>query len=1120
MKISASLAVFPMVMSLMLVAVPKASAQVLYGSLVIDARDASGGALPGAEVTITHTATGWTRSGVTNSVGVATFTTVPPGSFSVKVNLQGFKEALTTGVSVSEGGATRVTSSLEVGAISEAVTVTAGATVLQTEKAEVRTELPANQLENVPMPVGRNYQSLFVTVPGISPPENMHSVAVNPARGLGFTSNGTTRNANTIRIEGAIANNLWLPHVAAYVPALEAIDTVSVTTSTFDADSGLSGGMAANVLIKSGTNLFRGSAFEYHYDEHLKSRPYFLPADQEKPKADQNQFGGTLGGPIMKNKLFFFGSYQGSRDANISQRFGTVPTAAMRDGDFSASPNPIYDPLTGAANGTGKTPFPGNIIPRGRFDPIVQKLIADLPLPNQPGLTDNYFVTGPYTFTRHVTDAKVNYNPTNKLGLMGRLGWLNYNFKNPPMFGKLGGLPINDTASKAGTGLGNTLTFTGSGSYVFTPNLLMDTYAGITKITVLSEPDRLDEKLGADFLGIPGTNGPDRLYGGWPHFTITNYSNIGYAGSSNSPYIDDNWQWQYTANMTYTKGTHTIRFGGDIVRQAMNRAEPTEGSGSFTFGGGPTSLSGGASPNQFNTFATFLLGLPTSVSRTIFPFENFRTRSRNWQFSGFLRDQWQPTRKLTASLGVRYDYFPMGTRTTRGMERYNVDTNQMMICGVGSVPTDCGYDMGPGNVSPRVGLAYRATERIVLRGGYSINYDPYPLAFVRDLIGNYPSSIQLTIPAPNTFQFAERLSDGIPGVPVPDVSGGIIPVPLGVTARALPDKPKRGFVRSFNATVQSELPGGFTGQAGYVGTRQRDINQIMDANAGQVLGAGNAGRPLFVKFGRTGSTGILSNPGWSNYDSLQTSLTRRMASGVQVTAAYTFSKTFGICCDQLSDGSPRVQALQYFNLNEARLNDDRPHNFQLSFVTELPFGAGKRFLHDDSIASKLAGGWQVNGLFGAYSGKPFTVTSDSGVLQLNGSNQTADQIKPAVAILGGIGSTKSWFDPLAFAPVTDARFGTAGFNSMRGPGYANLDLSFFRQFALTGSKTLQFRVEIFNVTNTPHFGNPNANVSNLLLNPDGTVKNLGGFSTITSTANTGREGIDERLVRLGLRLGF
>jgi|KBSSwiStaDraftv2_1062776.scaffolds.fasta_scaffold21337_3 outer membrane receptor protein involved in Fe transport len=1102
---------------------PRVEAQVLYGSLVIDARDESGAAVPGADVTITQTETGLTRTSVSNGVGIATFPNIPPGTYTVKVNISGFRESVTTGVRVVEDTVSRINSELAVGQLTDTVTVTAGIAMLQTDRADVHTEIPVTQLENLPVPIGRNYQSLFVTVPGISPPENMHSVAVNPARGLGFSSNGTTRNANSIRIEGAISNNLWLPHVAAYVPALEAIESVSVTTSTFDADQGLSGGMGANVLIKSGSNQLKGSAFEYHYDEHLKSRPYFLPAEQKKPSASQNQFGGTLGGPVVRDRLFFFGSYQGSLDRNISQRFGTVPTAAMRNGDFSASPNPIYDPLTGTATGTGRTAFPGNIIPRDRFDPIVQKLLADLPLPNQPGLTDNYFVTGPYTFTRHTVDGKVNYNPTNKLGLMARIGWLNYNFKNPAMFGKLGGVPINETASKAGTGLGDTYTITGSGSYVLSPNVLIDTYTGITTIQVLSEPDRLDEKLGLDFLGIPGTNGPDRLYGGWPHFSFNPnniYSQIGYAGSNNSPYIDDNWQAQYTANVTYTKGAHTFRFGGDIVRQAMNRAEPSEGSGSFQFGGGPTTLSGGASPNQFNTFATFLLGLPTNVSRTIFPFENFRTRSRNWQFSTFVKDQWQPTRKLTASLGVRWDYFPMGTRTTRGMERYNVDTNQMMICGVGSVPTDCGYDIGPGNVSPRLGLAYRLSERIVVRGGYGKNYDPYPLAFVRDLIGNYPSSIQLTVPAPNTFQFASRLSQGIPDVPVPDVSSGIIPVPLGVSARALPDKPKRGYIHSANLTVQSELPGGFTGQAGYVMTRQRDINQIMDANAGQVIGAGNPGRPLFVKFGRTGATGILSNPGWSNYDSLQTSLTRRMSKGFQVTTAYTLSKAFGICCDTLSDGSPRVQALQYFDLNEARLPDDRTHNFQASFVAELPFGPGKRFLHNGGAAAALVGGWQVNGLFGAYSGKPFSVTADGTSLQLNGSNQMADQVKDKVQILGGIGAANPWFDPLAFRPVTDARFGSAGYDSVRGPGYVNLDLSFFRDITVSGAKTIQFRVEVFNVTNTPHFANPNANVSNLQLNPDGTIRNLGGFATITQTTNSGREGIDERLFRLGLRFGF
>jgi outer membrane receptor protein involved in Fe transport len=1083
-------------------------AQVRYGSIVVEARDSSGAAVPGAEVTITQVETNLSRSGVTGTAGLATFAAVPPGTYSVRVNISGFREYLRTGVVVMEDAVARVNSLLEVGQVTDTVTVSAGVAVLQTDRAEVRTDIASTQLENLPVPVGRNYQNLFVTVPGISPPENMHSVAVNPARGLAFSSNGTTRNANSIRIEGAISNNLWLPHVAAYVPALDAIESVGVTTSTFDADQGLSGGMSANVLIKSGTNELHGSAFEYFFNEALKSRPYFLPVGQEKPDASQHQFGGTLGGPIVRNKAFFFGSYQGTFDRQIAQRFGTVPTAAMRNGDLSASPTPIYDPLTGNTNGSGRTVFSGNMIPRARLDPIAQKLIADLPLPNLPGLADNYFATGEYTFDRHNIDAKVNYNPTNKLGLVGRVGWLGYEFRNPPMFGALGGLPVNQTAAKAGTGLGDTYTITGSASYVLSRTFLVDAYVGVTTIEVLSEPDRLDENLGLDFLGIPGTNGPNRLYGGWPHFNITNYSEIGYAGSSHSPYIDDNWQVQYTANATWTKGTHTLKFGGDIVRQAMNRHELGNGSGGFTFAGGPTQISGGPSANQFNTFAAFLLGLPTGVSKSVIPFENDYTRSRNWQFSFFAKDQWQISRSLTASLGLRYDRFPMGTRTTRGMERYDPETNQMLICGVGPVPTDCGYDMGPGNLSPRAGLAYRLTEDIVVRGGYGINYDPYPLAFVRNLLGNYPSSISLSLPQANSFQPAGRLADGIPAISVPDVSSGVIPVPLNVSARALPDSPKRGYIRSWNLTVQSELPGGFTGQVGYVATRQRDINQILDINAGQVIGAGNAGRPLFVRFGRTGATGILSNPGWSDYDSLQTSLTRRMAQGLQVNVAYTWSKAFGICCDTLSDNPPQVQALDYFELNEARLPQDRPHNFQASFVAELPFGNGKPFLSEGGVAAKLLGGWQVNGLLSLYSGSPFTVTASGTSLDMTGSVQVADQVKSEVEILGGVGPGNPWFDTSAFQPVTDRRFGTARYNSMRGPGFANFDMSIFREFPLGGGRAIQFRMEAFNLTNTPHFGNPQASV------------NASNFGIISSTANSGREGIDERLFRLGLRLRF
>jgi hypothetical protein len=462
----------------------------------------------------------------------------------------------------------------------------------------------------------------------------------------------------------------------------------------------------------------------------------------------------------------------------------------------------------------------------------------------------------------------------------------------------------------------------------------------------------------------------------------------------------------------------------------------------------------------------------------------------------------------------------MGTRTTRGLERYDFDTNTMLICGEGSVPTDCGYDMGKGNFSPRLGLAWRPSESLVVRAGYGINYDPYPLAFVRDILGNYPSSIALTLSAPNSFQYSSRLADGLPPLVAPDVSSGVISIPLNVSARSLDPKPKRGYTHSWNVTLQKELPWGFAGQAAYVATRQSEINQILDLNAGQTPGLGNAGRPLFVQFGRTAHSGLLTNVGWSRYDSLQTSLRRRLAQGVQATLSYTWSKSFGICCDTLSDNPPQVQAMEYFDLNRARLNFDRPHNFQASFVAELPFGPGKPFVNGPGLASALAGGWQVNALVSAYSGAPFSVTAADTSLNMTGNVQRADQVKSDVEILGNIGPGQSYFDPLAFAPVTTARFGTASYNSLRGPGIANVDLSVYRQFRLPHGTSLQFRVEVFNLTNTPHFANPAANVSNLQLNADGTIRNLGGYSSITSTANTGRDGIDERLIRVGLRFGF
>jgi hypothetical protein len=292
----------------------------------------------------------------------------------------------------------------------------------------------------------------------------------------------------------------------------------------------------------------------------------------------------------------------------------------------------------------------------------------------------------------------------------------------------------------------------------------------------------------------------------------------------------------------------------------------------------------------------------------------------------------------------------------------------------------------------------------------------------------------------------------------------------------------------------------------------------LDINAGQVIGANNVGRPLFQRFGRTAATTLISPLGTGQYNGMQARLDRRFSNGVQVAARYTWSKAIGPVDN--TDSSPSIKALPYFNLNRVPRAYDRTHNLQVTGFWEVPFGKGRQWLNKGGAVSQIAGGWQLGSVVSVYSGMPFTVTASGTSLALPGSSQQADQVKPDVRIIGGAGPGQSYFDPLAFKPVTDVRFGTSALNLLRGPGLVNWDFNVFREFAFTEKWRLQFRMEAFNFTNTPHFANPGANVSNLSLNSDGSVRDLGGYTVISAVQNLGREGIDERQFRLGLRLSF
>ena len=1111
-----------------LLAMARLDAQVLYGSIVGTVQDASGAAVPGAKVTATNKATGQQREATANDAGNYNFVAVQPGEYEVKVSREGFKSGVESNVNVTANSTVRVDMSLTVGQVNESVTIEASAAVLQTDSAVVKSEVTNKDLINIPTPVGRNYQNLLVTIPGVAPPQNAHSVPTNPSRALQFNVNGAPAAGNNIRIDGASSIQVWLPHIAAYVPSLEAIETVNVVTNSFSAEQGLAGGAAINVQIKSGTNDLHGSGFWYHNSNAMLAKPFtfmLLQQNQRNPKYIFNQPGGTIGGRIIKNKLFYFAAYELSTRREFANNTATLPTANMRAGNFAdgesifGARGVIFDPNTGDPNtGAGRTPFAGNIIPSSRISPIALAIQQKIPGVSETTFRDNnYFATGGFLFDRKTLDTKVNYNINEKWTAYGRYSILNYKMNNPGMLGEIVGPGISNAGGNTGTANGTTHSTTIASTYVIRPNLIIDANFGYTLYQTAVEQPFLDQNIGKDVLKIPGTNGSRRFEGGWPRFQYSGFTTLGVPDSF-MPYTRRDPQYQYVFNVNWTKGRHQFRYGIDFYKQDLNHlqaefAGQNQGAqGGFSFTGGPTQLRGGAAASSYNTWASFLLGLPNSYGTTLQVPDEYGTRTM--LYSAYFQDTWQVNPKLTINIGTRYENIPMPRRQGRGMERYDFTNNKMLVCGVGNVPTDCGTKNSNLLFSPRVGIAYRPNDKTVIRTGFGINWDP--LNLIRALRTNYPLLIILNGNAPDAFVPVSNIAQGIPSAPVPNIGNGVLDMPATYALTSTGDRFRRAYIMSWNFTVQRQIWGGFTAQAGYVANRTVRQTNFLDLNAGQVIGAGQNGRPFFPTFRRNVQTALVDSLGHTVYDSLQLSAVKRMSSGLTWNLAYTWSKALGVCCNTNNDGGPTIQALQYMGLARALSPFDRPHNFQTTMVWELPFGKGKPFL-STGMASKLLGGWQINNLMSAYTGAPFTVGADGASLNLPGSSQRADLVGP-VNRLGSTGRNQAFFDYRAFRNVTEQRFGTAGFNILRGPHIFNWDAGLFRRFNINERVNIQFRAELANVLNTPQLGNPSSGIQGLRTNANGDF--LGGVFEVTGVANTGRDGIVQRAGRLGIRIGF
>jgi hypothetical protein len=1066
-------------------------AQVLYGSLVGSVSDGTGAAVPNAKIEVKNSATGLARETNSDDRGAFQFNNLPGGVYVVNISAPSFSRFEQTDLAINANTTVRIDARLNVAQVNETITVSGGAVTLQTDRADVQAQLGRRIVSELPIGAGRNYQQIYRTIPGFTPPAELHSDAGNPQRALGTNVNGVSYSTNNTRLDGATISYPWLPHITAYVPPAEAIETVNIVTNAFDAEQGMAGGAAVNVSIKSGTNEFHGSGHWFHTNSKVRSRPYFF-LESRLPKDLFNQFGGTFGGPIVKNKLFFFANLERTTRRQYASAFRTVATDALKAGNFANTGVTIFDATTGAANGTGRQPFPNNAIPANRIDPASRTMLQLSPSPNTNTFPNNYFATGTYLFNRTNADFKVNYNPSSKTTLFTRYSYSPSSIFDPPSLEGAGGDAL--AGGQPGNSPGLIQTASVGGTYTISPRLIYDGNVGFTRQRLGSENIDIDKNHGLETLQIPGTNGTDRLQGGYPRFNITGFSALGNPNVSN-PFLFRDHQYTVVSNVSYIRGAHSIRFGYEYQYLTINHFQPQAAfgpRGGFNFTGGLSALSGGTAPNLYNSMADFLLGTPQAMGKDVQYINPAAVRMPSHGF--YVRDNWQVNRKLTLNYGVRFERFPFGTRDHRGFERYDIDTDRVIVGGVGNNPKDTGVDVGIGKWAPRIGFAYRLTEKTVIRAGYGMSVDPISFKNMRDA---YPATISSQFSGQTNFQQAGTLRTGIPVVQGPDLTQGTLILPAALQTTTFPTDYRRGHINSFNFTIQRELWKGWNMQSGYVGSRAIRQTAIVNANAG-VPGGGNAGRYLF-RGSRIGTINYFTPFNTANYNSLQTQVNKRFADGSTMGFTYTWSKAIGYADN--SDSGLTFNFIPMWERNRAVANFDRTHNASFFGLYELPFGKGKKML-TGGLGSKLLGGWQVNWLMQMMTGTPFTVTSDGASLNAPGNTQTADQVLPEVNIIGLKGRGGSYFDPLAFVPITTARFGNSGRNLMRGPNFFNLDSGLVRSFRVAEKLTMRFQAEAFGTTNTPQFSNPGANASAATRNADGSIRALNGFTEITGAGGS------------------
>lgn len=1066
-------------------------AQVVTATLTGNVKDASGAIVPNATVTATRSSTSLARTTQTNADGLYNLPYLEPGNYTVTVEVPGFKRFVQENVVLDVSTIARVDATMTPGDTKETVTVTAEPPLLETERAEVARNFATETVREIPL-ANRNVQALVGLVAGVSPPVQSFPSTEDPQGTTFFNANGQGNSANNTVVDGVDNTNPTLG-LSIYLPNPEVVQEVHVSTSNYSAEFGRVGGAVVNIVTRSGTNQLHGSLWEFNRVAALTARDFFNQTGQTKPGLTRNEFGVAVGGPIRHDKTFFFFGYQGRYLRQSSTSIYTVPQPAFLNGDFSSVPGlTLYNPATGNPNGTGRQTFANNIIPTTQLSSIAQKLNTYLPAPNLPGILNNYDVNIPFSYNGSSYDGRVDHNFTEQTKLFAKIAVSDYSvtqggyYANPIGDGRVA-KDYTDTAI---------VNFT----HAFSPTLLTELRLGYnryrTNVNGIDMTTLTNQKLGIanpnpDFISTNGfanvdINGMQEIGNTQVYYPLVNTDNL------------------FTAVDTWSKSlrTHTVKWGIEAHRDRMDRFQPQGANlgprGLFQFNPGTTQLNGGPGLGPYgsfvNSFASYMIGAPDETSRT---FQTVTPTNRQTQIAGFIQDTYQVSSKLTLDLGVRYEWYsPVVPRYKGGASNYDPNSNTLLIAGYGDVNLATGVP-SQNSVQPRVGIAYRIDDKSVIRTGYSVSSWTGRFGFTGGTLSTqFPVIYNVQVGNTNDY-IVDGSFNSLPAVPFAPLpsNGRINPAP-NQAFFVIPTHNPIPTVQSYNLTYQRQLAGGLSFDVGYVGNvgRQLPFNQQLNAAA---PGTGNAGLPLLI-YGRTASTSERGDGVNSNYNSLQTNLQKRFTYGYAFSIAYSYSKALDVGSNQASFTDNLNRNRQY-----GPADFDQTHLITITHLYQLPFGKGKPFINQGGLAAHVLSNWQFNGIYRYATGTPFTATADATACNCPGNGNFADAVAP-VQILGGIGPNQAWFSTSSFAVPGPNRFGTAGRNTIRGPHLSNYDLSLFRGFAVTERLKLELRGEFYNLTNSPHFSNPNGSVSS------------GSFGTITSTLG----GYGNRQIQTALRITF